>query len=144
MNLKLGTEVSFYEFFLSFFSERQNKCANINILCQDIESDYDVALQLHENFPKQILFLRYENLSLDPYGTLDILYSFLNLPPKTIMDFYLAEKMGFFRNGTEATNFNLKTVSKSNPKLTERNLSTKPETKWIQWLDYESIKSKKL
>ena len=60
------------------------------------------------------------------------------------MDFYLAEKMGFFRNGTEATNFNLKTVSKSNPKLTERNLSSKPETKWIQWLDYESIKSKKL
>jgi hypothetical protein len=130
-------------FFYLFFSESQNKCANVSILCQDIESDYDVALKLHENFPKQILFLRYENLSLDPYGTLDILYSFLNLPPKPIMEFYLAEKMGFFRNGTEATNFNLKTVSMSDPKLTEKKL-TKPETNWINWLDYESIKSKKL
>ena len=103
-----------------------------------------MALKLHENFPKQILFLRYENLSLDPYDTLDILYSFLNLPPKPIMEFYLAEKMGFFRNRTEATNFNLKTISMSNPKLTEKSLSIKPETKWIQWLDYETIKSKRL
>ena len=56
------------------------------------------------------------------------------------MDYYLAEKMGFFRDGTEATNFNHKTVSMSNSKLTEKNLSIKPETKWIHRLDYKTIR----
>ena len=57
------------------------------------------------------------------------------------MDYYLAEKMGFFRDGTDASNFNHKTVSMSNSKLTEKNLSIKPETKWIHRLDYKTIHS---
>ena len=101
------------------FSGNNYKCGNVSVLCHDIANDYEVASNLISQFPKQILFLRYETLSFHPYKTLDVIYSFLNLSPKPIMDDYLASKTGIFRNLTKTNNFKYKTVSTANQCLTK-------------------------
>ena len=60
-------------------------------------SDVSYASILAEKYPSNVFLLRYENFVQDPYGILDILLKFLELPPAEVMDTYLETHMGITR-----------------------------------------------
>ena len=99
---------------------QNENCNNVTKLCHDFGNDFQEALKLNEQYPHQLLFLRYENLCLHPYDTLDNVLSFLNLPPKSIVEKYLASRIGVFRNGSNAKRLIYKSVSRTNIFKTKR------------------------
>ena len=73
-------------------------CANSTRVCSDLDSDISSALRLGENYANRILLIRYEDLSIRPYQTVDKIINFLDLPPQPeFIDTYLKTHTGQLR-----------------------------------------------
>lgn len=76
-------------------------CANSTRVCNDLDSDVASALKLGENYANRILLIRYEDLSIRPYQTVDKIINFLDLPPQPdFIDTYLKTHTGQLRYDT--------------------------------------------
>ena len=64
-------------------------CAKVSKLCDDVHNDVSFASILAKKYPSNVFLLRYEDFVHNPYGTLDILLNFLELPPDPSMDAHL-------------------------------------------------------
>ena len=87
-----------------FFSRSQQDwckgpiCANATNVCNDLDSDVVSTLKLGENYANRILLIRYEDLSIWPYQTVDKIINFLDLPPQPeFIDNYLKTHTGQLR-----------------------------------------------
>ncbi|KAK7074722.1 Sulfotransferase [Halocaridina rubra] len=54
-------------------------CNDPSYLCQDMDDDLTVALQMRKDFPGRVYVLRYEDLALDPFPKTQDLLAFLGL-----------------------------------------------------------------
>ena len=70
------------------------ECGNTTELCDAIDADVSYASSLAKKYPSNVFLLRYEDLVITPYATLDILLNFLELPPEPCMDAYLENHVG--------------------------------------------------
>ena len=73
------------------------ECGNTSELCEAVDNDVSFASNLAEKYPSNVFLQRYEDLVLNPYGTLDILLNFLELPPEPSMDAHLQNITGVKR-----------------------------------------------
>ena len=75
-----------------------NKCTDIKSICDNLLDDFLNAKAYASMYPKRILLVRYEDLSLEPYNTLDKIMDFLELPSAPeFLDSFLASHTGRFR-----------------------------------------------
>ena len=73
-------------------------CANLFQVCEDLDSDVDNAFNLGKNYGNHIILIRYEDLSMQPYKTMDKLIKFLELPDQPeFIDTYLKTHTGQLR-----------------------------------------------
>ncbi|XP_008560063.1 carbohydrate sulfotransferase 5-like, partial [Microplitis demolitor] len=54
-------------------------CSNTALLCNDMVSDYNIAVELKEKYPRTFKVLRYEDLSLDPFNEAEKMFEFYGL-----------------------------------------------------------------
>ena len=81
-------------------------CANSTRVCNDLDSDVASALKLGENYANRILLIRYEDLSIRPYQTVDKIINFLDLPPQPdFIDTYLKTHTGQLRYDVKFASF---------------------------------------
>ena len=81
-------------------------CANSTRVCNDLDSDVASALKLGENYANRILLIRYEDLSIRPYQTVDKILNFLDLPPQPeFIDTYLKTHTGQLRYDVNLASF---------------------------------------
>ncbi|XP_075149169.1 carbohydrate sulfotransferase 4 [Haematobia irritans] len=64
-------------------------CDDPKILCQDLEDDYNSAVDLLKKYPTRFRTLRYEDLSLDPYDMSQELLQFYGLPFDPLVEEFL-------------------------------------------------------
>lgn len=64
----------------------QPDCDEPALLCADLVSDYSASIRLISKYPDRFTVMRYENLSLDPYGSAKQIFQFygLDFHPKVI------------------------------------------------------------
>ena len=73
-------------------------CANSFQVCEDLDSDVDNAFNLGKNYGNHVILIRYEDLSMQPYKTMDKLIKFLELPDQPeFIDTYLKTHTGQLR-----------------------------------------------
>lgn len=77
-------------------------CGSVDVMCKDLFSDVRYANELNEKYPNRLLLVRYEDLSMEPYHTVDKMINFLNLPQeRQFLDPYLVTHTGQKRSETE-------------------------------------------
>lgn len=76
----------------------QPTCANSSRVCEDLDSDIENSWNLGKKYGNRIILIRYEDLSIQPYKTVDRLINFLDLPPQPdFIDTYLETHTGQLR-----------------------------------------------
>ena len=75
-------------------------CKDTHSLCEGMEQDYDDAMTLKQKDPEKIHLVRYEDLSLDPFGVTDEILSFLKLPMMPQVENFLETHTGSNRQET--------------------------------------------
>ena len=90
-------------------------------------------------YHNQIRFQRYDDFILNPYQELDSILEFLDLTPEPIMDFYLASKIGKWRDGKNATNVQFQLPYTANANMTIRKNAEKSATFWMEKLSFDKI-----
>ncbi|XP_046738516.1 carbohydrate sulfotransferase 4-like [Diprion similis] len=61
------------------FCQKSLDCLDPNLLCADMVSDYNTAVELQKKYPSTFRVLRYEDLSLEPYKRVEELFEFYGL-----------------------------------------------------------------
>uniref|UniRef100_A0A182J7N5 Sulfotransferase domain-containing protein n=1 Tax=Anopheles atroparvus TaxID=41427 RepID=A0A182J7N5_ANOAO len=73
-------------------------CYDPATVCSDMQQDYEAAIDLSERFPKRFRVIRYEDLSLDPYGKTKEILDFYGLPfhpeVKAFLDTHTTQDIG--------------------------------------------------
>ncbi len=77
----------------------RDACADPATACRHLSADIEAAHDLSSRYPGRVILLRYEDLSLDPYGVTDALLKFLDLPPSPALDRYILAHTGAVRKG---------------------------------------------
>ena len=77
------------------------------MLCEASYTDISLATVLAEKYPSKVYIQRYEDFVIDPYGVLDDLLKFLELPSEPVMDIYLENHTGKSRHNIQ---FDLKSA----------------------------------
>ena len=72
-------------------------CKDVHSLCEGMEQDYNNAMTLKQKYPEKIHLVRYEDLSLDPFGVTDEILSFLKLPKMPQIENFLETHTGLNR-----------------------------------------------
>ena len=68
------------------------------MLCEATYTDVSFATVLAEKYPSKVYVVRYEDFIINPYGSLDDLLNFLELPPEPVMELYLETHIGKSRH----------------------------------------------
>ena len=103
---------------------------------------FQAALQLGKQFPNRVILVRYEDLSMNPYETVDKLIDFLNLPPKPkLMDKYLESHTGQYRSENPNKKGHKMPQTNNGPYGTKRKSSEATAFKWAHsmtsdWLEH--------
>jgi len=114
-------------------------CANSTRVCNDLDSDVASALKLGENYANRILLIRYEDLSIRPYQTVDKIINFLDLPPQPeFIDTYLKTHTGQLRSH-ELISESKQHNQKETPYSTSRKSSEETAFKWTKMLSMDEI-----
>jgi hypothetical protein len=119
----------------------QPTCSDIHSVCKNLDSDASAALSIGDKYPKRLLLIRYEDLSINPYDTVEKIIEFLDIPPRPeYIDKYLATHTGKERDeDSSKTKNNVKELS--NPYGTKRLSSETTAFKWRFSMEEEMIKS---
>ena len=76
-------------------------CGNPRSLCEEMEEDYKESLALRRRDPTRIHLVRYEDLSMDPFGVTDEIMDFLALPKMPHVEKFLEDHTGSNREETK-------------------------------------------
>ena len=74
------------------WSQESDRCSGLPTVCNDLDNDVNAAYALGQKFPDRIILIRYEDLSIDPYESVDKLIHFLG----RINPFFSEQKLHFF------------------------------------------------
>ena len=81
-------------------------CINTTQVCEDLDNDVEYAWNLGQKYSNRIILIRYEDLSMQPYTTVDRMINFLDLPPQPdFIDSYLESHTGKLRYVLEFITF---------------------------------------
>lgn len=113
-------------------------CGNLSVVCHDLDEDVDKSYELAEKYPDRIILIRYEDLCIEPYETVDKLIHFLDLPPRPeFIDHYLATHTGSVRSGSQSGE---KLPQKNDGAYgTKRKSSEQTAFKWAKTASQESV-----
>lgn len=79
-------------------------CSDVTTVCRDLASDIIATSQIKKTHPDRIHLIRYEDLSIDPFGTSDELFKFLGLPQYRLVDTFIEEHTRTLRSRSLPTN----------------------------------------
>ncbi len=113
------------------------KCADVGRVCSDLEKDFEAAKSLKVKYPNQVELIRFEDLSMYPYTTVENLINFLGLSWQRTIERFLRSHTQMTREDEgKPLHIHLK-KKKVNPYGTIRN-SRETTFKWADTM----IKSK--
>ncbi|XP_046738517.1 carbohydrate sulfotransferase 5-like [Diprion similis] len=105
------------------FCQRGRDCVDAGLLCADLVSDYNAAVELQNKYPSTFRVLRYEDLCAEPYKQVEELFQFYGL--------------NFHPNVKKFLDTHTKTDT-GNEFSSYRNSKTAP-FHWRQDLDFEEV-----
>jgi len=121
-------------------------CSDPLTVCKDLQSDVLAAFELKKKYPDHIHLIRYEDLSMDPFETVDNLLQFLDLSPNKLIENYIEEHTQTSRDATSSSTStsNMDTTMKDGKAMQVRSLpySTSRNSKATAFLWKKKMKNK--
>eukprot|EP00095_Tigriopus_kingsejongensis_P001704 maker-scaffold802_size95064-snap-gene-0.15 protein:Tk01704 transcript:maker-scaffold802_size95064-snap-gene-0.15-mRNA-1 annotation:"carbohydrate sulfotransferase 1" len=117
----------------------RDNCANVTKVCNHLQRDVQAAYDLKKKYPNQVYLVRYEDLSLDPYQSVDKVFEFLDLPQSPVVDDYIKTHTKAARETQVLDRFGIAKTKGANPYGTHRD-SKSTAFAWRSKMDIGYIK----